>query len=113
MSKEKLVILWTGSDREVALKMIFMYAGNSPRNGWWDEVTLIVWGSSARLLAEDEELQKGIAQLAAEGVKLEACKVCSDQFGVSDQLAGMGIEIKFMGEPLTEYIKEGRCVLTF
>ena len=51
--------------------------------------------------------------MAEEGVKLEACKVCSDQFGVSEQLAGMGIEIKFMGEPLTEYIKEGRCVLTF
>ncbi len=113
MPKEKLVILWTSGDRDVALKMVFMYAGNAPRNGWWDDITLIVWGPSARLLAEDQELQEKLTGLALEGVKLEACKACSDSYGVSDRLAGLGIDVKYMGEPLTAYLKEGCRVLTF
>ena len=113
MPKEKLVILWTSGDREVALKMVFLYAGNAPRNGWWEDITLIVWGPSARILTEDLELQEKLTGLAQEGVKLEACKVCSDSYGVSDQLAGLGVEVKYMGEPLTAYLKEGCRVLTF
>ena len=49
MPEDKLVILWTSGDREVALKMVFMYAGNAPRHGWWDDITLIVWGPSTSL----------------------------------------------------------------
>ncbi len=49
---EKLVVVWTGGDREVALKMVFMYSFNSKKRGWWNVVTLIVWGPSASLLAE-------------------------------------------------------------
>lgn len=113
MAKEKLVILWSSGERDVALELVFKYAGNAPRNGWWDEVTLIVWGPSARLLVGDTELQEGISSLAGEGIKLEACKACSDGYGVSEQLAAMGVEVKYMGEVLTDYIKEGRRVLTF
>jgi len=113
VEKEKLVILWSSGDRDVALKMVFMYAGNALRNGWWDDVTFIVWGPSAQLLVEDPQLQAGITRLAGEGVKLEACKACADGYGVSEQLAGLGIEVKYMGEPLTDYLKEGRRVLTF
>lgn len=113
MPSEKLVILWSSGDRDVALKLVFMYAGNAPRNGWWDDVTLIVWGPSALLLAEDQELQDKLTGLAQEGVKLEACKACSDSYGVSDRLAGLGVDVKYMGEPLTAYLKEECRVLTF
>lgn len=113
MTEGKLVILWTSGDRDVALKMVFMYAGNAPRNGWWDDITLIVWGPSAKLLASDGELQEAVSGLAAEGVTLEACKACADQYGVSGQLAEMGIDVRYMGEALTSYLKEGRRVLTF
>lgn len=40
----ELVVLWTSGDREVALKMVFMYTLNSKLKGWWKDVTLIVWG---------------------------------------------------------------------
>ena len=42
------------------------------------------------------------------GVKLLACKTCSDLYGVSDDLEKLGIEVKKMGVPLTELIK-GDC----
>lgn len=113
MSEEKksLVVLWTSGDREVALKMVFMYTLNAKLKGWWEEVILIVWGPSAELLSKDAELQGKIEQMKEAGVVLEACKSCADQYGVSSDLEGMGIDVKYMGVPLSDYLKEDRAVL--
>jgi hypothetical protein len=50
------------------------------------------------------------------GVVLEACKACSDRYGVSgtlDRLVDrLGIDVKYMGIPLTEYLKEGRSIIS-
>ncbi|NPU85877.1 MAG: DsrE family protein [Syntrophaceae bacterium] len=113
MNNDSLVVLWTSGDREVATKMVFMYTLNAKKKKWWDAVTLIVWGPSSKLLSEDAELQQKIAEMKAEGIKLEACKACSDQYGVSSSLENLGIEVKYMGMPLTDYIKKGEHILTF
>jgi hypothetical protein len=55
--QDKLAVLWTSADREVALKMVFMYTYNSKLRGWWDDLTLIIWGPSSKLLSADKELQ--------------------------------------------------------
>jgi hypothetical protein len=112
-NKNKLVIIWTSGDREVALKMVFMYTLNSRLNGWWDDVTLIVWGPSATLLAQDYELQEYLLKIKEQGVKLQACKKCTDMYGVSDRLEKMGVDVIYMGTPLTSYIKEGYKIITF
>ena len=109
---EKLVIIWSSADRDVALKMVFMYTSNSKQFGWWDDITLVVWGPSAKLLAEDEALQIHIKNMIDAGVVVKACKMCSDSYGVSSKLEKLGIIVKYMKE-LTDYIKEGRNILTF
>ena len=109
--EDKLVVLWTSGDREVALKMAFMYTYNSSKYGWWDDITLVVWGPSAKLLSEDQELQDYIRKMGDAGITLKACKGCSDMYGVSEKLESLGIEVKYMSE-LTDYLKEGRHVLT-
>ena len=38
----KLAVLWTSGDPEVAEKMAFMYTYNAKKQGWFDEVVLIV-----------------------------------------------------------------------
>ena len=113
MSEEKksLVVLWTNGDREVALKMVFMYTLNAKLKGWWEEVILIVWGPSAELLSRDEELREKIGQMKEAGVVLEACKACADLYGVSADLEALGIAVRYMGVPLSEYLKEDRAVL--
>ena len=73
--EDKLAVLWTSGDREVALKMVFMYTYNSKLQGWWEDVTLIIWGPSAKLLSMDTE-------------------------------------VIYMGEPLTDYLKNGWKVIT-
>lgn len=112
MPEDKLVILWTSGDREVALKMVFLYAGNARRLGWFEDVTLIVWGPSARLLAEDEELQDMLFGLKKEGVRLEACRACAEMYGVDGPLTDLAVDVKYMGEVLSGYLQEGRRMLT-
>ncbi len=111
--KDSLVVIWTSGDREVALKMVFMYTLNTKLKDWWKDVCLIVWGPSQPLLCEDVELQNYLKRIKEAGVALKACKSCSDQYGVSEKLEKLGIEVEYVGEPLTTYIKEGRKTITF
>jgi hypothetical protein len=108
-----LVVLWTSADREVALKMAFMYTLNAKKNGWWKDITLIVWGPSARLASEDREIQEHLKAMKEQGIVLEACKACTDMYGVSEELSELGVDIKWMGVPLTDYLKGNYKVLTF
>ena len=111
--EDKLAVLWTSGDRDVALKMVFMYTLNARLNGWWKDITLIVWGPSSKLLSHDTELQDYIARMKEAGVVLRACKACADSYGVSDSLEKLGISVEYMGVPLTEMLKEGYKVVTF
>jgi hypothetical protein len=107
---DELAVLWTSGDREVALKMAFMYTLNSKRFNWgWKNVTLVVWGPSSKLLAADTELQEYVSRMKEAGVKLLACKKCSDMYGVSDNLRRLDIEVKYMGKPLTDYLRNDNC----
>jgi len=109
----KLVVLWTSGDRDVALKMVFMYTNNAKINGWWDEIRFIVWGPSSKLLSKDVELQEYIKKMKDSGVELLACKACADSYGVSEKLQEIGIEVKYMGQPLTSMLKSDWVSLTF
>jgi len=109
----RLAVLWTSGDPEVATKVAFMYTLNAKRQGWFDEVTLIIWGPSSKLLAENAELQEEVAAMAEAGVEIVACKACADSYGVSKTLEDMGIEVKYMGRPLTDMLKGNWEVITF
>ena len=109
---DKLVILWTTADRETAERMVFMYGYNSKIRGWWKDVSLIVWGASQRTLCEDFELQEEIFKLKKAGVELLACIACAELYGLTENLREMGIEVKPMGQPLTEMLKQGIKVLS-
>lgn len=115
VSKEplNLVVVWTSGDREVALKMVYMYVTNAKKYHWWDNIRFIVWGPSSKLLSEDEELQKEIQKMKEVGVELFACKACADMYGVSNKLSDLGIEVKYMGKDLTDMLQNGWMPLTF
>ena len=110
---EKLFVIWSSGDREVATKMVFMYTLNAKRRGWWNDISLIVWGPSAKLVSQDKELQAKIKEIKDAGVELMACKACSDSYGVSDTLEELGIHVKYMGEPLTQILKGNDKIITF
>jgi hypothetical protein len=112
-NKDKLVVVWTSGDREVALKMVFMYTLNAKLRGWFKDVTLVVWGPSTKLLSEDEDMQTYIGTIKDSGVELLACRACTDEYGVTEALEKLGIEVIYMGEPLTSYLKDDIKIITF
>jgi hypothetical protein len=111
--KEKLCVIWSSADKDVASSMVFMYTLNSKLHNWFKTVRLVVWGPSSKLLSEDSELQDYIVKMNEAGVELQACKSCADMYGVADDLTAMGIEVKYMGVPLTEMLKGDWAMLTF
>ena len=111
-NKEHLYILWTNSDPVTAEKMVFMYGLNAFKRGWWKEVTIIVWGATALLVSENDDIQKNIKEMLSLGVDVSACKACADQLGVTESLEKVGIEVKYWGEPLTEILKAGEKLIT-
>jgi hypothetical protein len=97
----------------VAHNVAFMYAHNAKKVGWFDEVTLIVWGPSQRLLADDKSLQAKIKAMQQDGIVVEACIACAMNYNIVEELKALGISVRGMGAPLTHYLKDGWKVLTF
>ena len=97
----KLLIVWSSGEKEVAKKLILLYGSVMLERKYWDEATIMIWGPSAKLLARDKELQALTTKVRETGVKFTACVVCSDDYGVSDDLKELGVELTHTGEELT------------
>jgi hypothetical protein len=109
----RLCVVWTSGDPEVAKNVCFMYTGNAKKQGWFDEVHLVVWGPSAKLLAGNQELQAAVQAMQQAGVVTEACVTCARNYGVVEALQGLKIDVKPMGVPLSERLQADWKVLTF
>jgi len=110
--QQKLHILWTNADVLTSQLMVMMYATNSMKNDWWDEVTVIIWGATAKLAAENDTIQQYIKIAQQVGVSFSACEACARQLGVTEKLRELDIEVKFWGGPLTDLLKEDAKLLT-
>jgi hypothetical protein len=109
---DKLNILWTTDNKDTVFNMLIMYAINSKIKGWWKNVNVIIWGASAKLVGNDTQVQSEVIEMINQGVKVEACKECCDRVGVTDKLIKLGINVRYMGEPFTDYIKADEKILT-
>ncbi len=110
--KDELYILWTNDNIMTSEKMVCMYAHNAVLRGWWAEVTVIIWGATAKLVSENKSIQIKLKEMIHDGVKVSACKACADQLGVTEIIESLGIEIKYWGEPLTDLLKSDKKILT-
>ncbi len=113
MKTEKhLHILWTNADINTSVYMVMMYAKNSMLRHWWDKVTVIIWGETARLAAEEELMQEQIKVAQLAGVEFSACVSCASQLGAQEKLEELGVEVIPWGAPLTELIQSNAPLLT-
>jgi hypothetical protein len=109
----QLCVVWSSGDPGVAKNVCFMYTLNAKNRGWFDVVHLVVWGPSAKLLTENEELQKELKDMQDVGVIVEACVACANNYGAADDLRSLSIDVKPMGVPLSDRLKAHWKVLTF
>jgi hypothetical protein len=66
------------------------------------------------LLVGDPTIQAKVKAMREDGVVGEACVACAGKLGLVDQIRALGYEVKGMGGPLTEALKDPSTeVLTF
>ena len=110
---EKLVVVWTSDDPYLAERMVLMYTHGAITAGWFNEVTMIIWGPSAKMVTENLKIQQKLKAMQEDGVELLACIACAREYGVVEDLRNLDIEVKGMGKPLSDYLKGDASVLTF
>ncbi|MDA3818613.1 MAG: DsrE family protein [Prolixibacteraceae bacterium] len=112
-ASDKLVVVWTSDDPYVAERVALMYTHAAKTNAWFTEVTLIIWGPSAKLTAENFKIQEKLKTMQKDGVVIEACIACATAYNVVDDLKKLDFDVKGMGKPLSDYLKSGAKVITF
>ena len=110
--KNTLTILWTNADLLTSQYMVMMYARNSMVRGWWEKVTVVIWGATASLAAENAVIQEEMKLSKNAGVKFSACVACARQLSVVSQLEALGVEVVAWGPLLTEILKNDDKLLT-
>ncbi len=108
----KLKILWTNADPITAHTMVFMYAVNAINHNWWDDIEVMIWGSTAKLVVEDVSIQERINLAKRAGVSVVACIACARELGIVSELSALGIELRGLGQPLTDILKNDEKLLT-
>jgi hypothetical protein len=109
----KLVVVWTSDDPYLAEHMVLMYSHAAKTAGWFNEVTMIIWGPSAKMVSENLKIQEKLKVMQKDGVEIQACIACANAYGVVGDLKNLGFEVKGMGKPLSDYLKSDAKVLTF
>ena len=110
MSSKLLMIIATG-ENEKALTGL-MYASKALSEGWMDEVKVIFFGPSERLLVEDEM----IAKTAKEFGTVEKpifCKITSYREGISEKIEDLGFHVDYVGTIISDFLKDGYVPMVF
>jgi len=110
--QKKLTVLWTSDNPITAKEMVFMYVTNAKKFGWWDDITLLIWGAATKLAATTEEFYPHFRAMQELGIHLTACKACSDDLGMTEILETLGIEVKYWGIGLTEVLQGNGTLLS-
>jgi hypothetical protein len=110
--KKELTILWTNTDITTAQLMVMTYSRTCMLARLWDKITVVMWGTTVRLMAENENLQEYYRMAAHAGVKFSACLTCAQQFRVIDKLTALGVEVIPWVDPFTVLLQENHKILT-
>lgn len=89
-----------------------MYSTNALLNGWWDKITVIIWGAPQKLVCESEAIRLKMDLAKEAGVEFSACVSCAINLGTREKLEDMGIETIRWGEKLSNLIRDGEHLIT-
>jgi len=103
---DKLNVLWTSDNADTAINMVAMYATNAKIKGFFNDVTVIIWGGANTLIRDNKEVQDAIKDMLKNGVEVKACLACAKNIGTVEILESLGVELDYMGAPLTKIVKD-------
>jgi len=109
---EKLAVILTSAEHKV-LEMGLVYAKNVISYKWMADTKVYIFGASEVTIATDPELRQYVKEIIDLGTVPLACKWCSDNYRVSGLLAELGVEVEYIGEPVSEAIRAGYTPMTW
>ena len=116
MTHGLLVIISSGEEATDKALTGMMYAINAKKHKWLDDVNLMFFGPSEKMIAKAEpgsELSIFLKQAVELGLTPMACKAVSDGDGITTKLEGLGFNVEYVGLIVSSFIKKDYQVLTF
>lgn len=103
---DKVLVIISSADPAKARTGI-LYATNALVNGWLEAVKLIFFGPSQKLLLDNVDLQQAVQHYQEMGETVVACKFLADAEKSSQSIAALGVQVDYVGEMISNFIKEG------
>lgn len=102
----KLVIIVSQAEENAIWTGLFT-AIKCTKNSYMDDIRLVLWGPSEKVIADNKELQNMVQEYLALEKPVWACKTCSDRYGVTEAMEALGCKVDYMGLLVTSWLKEG------
>lgn len=103
---DKAIIIISTSESAKAQTGI-VYAINALKMGWMEDIKLVFWGPAETLLTTDETLQSMVKEFHALEETAIACKFIAEQAGLEKPLEKLGVSIDYVGDKVSNFIKDG------
>ncbi len=103
---DKLLVIISTAEKEKA-RTALMYATNALLHGWMSDVRIFIFGPAEKLILEDSSLQERLQTYHDMGHEAVACKFLADEANNSAQIEGIGVKVAYVGESISNLIKEG------
>ena len=110
---DNVFIILTSADYIVHKEVSLKYAFHALKQQWMDKVRVILWGPPEQMAVENKEFQQELKKLQENGVEIIACKACSDEWNISEDLACQGFNVMYVGKLVSDMLKTGWHQLTF
>ena len=107
----KIMVIISTAEKEKALTGI-MYAVNSQKNKWVDDVKVVFFGPFENLICEDDDIITAASQLLEYETPI-ACKFLSDRDEISGKLEDLGYKVDYVGSMISAFIEEGYIPMVF
>jgi hypothetical protein len=109
---DKVCVIITSRDKDV-IKWALRYSWRNVESKFLEDLKVIALGPSEKVICQEPDLQKIIKDIQDQGQTVRACKACSDEEGISDQLIELGFKVEFVGETISRLIKQGYVPMTW
>ncbi len=110
--KENLAVISVSSNLEVFESMMASIASTSKTSNW-NQILLIFWGPSTKLLISDEMVRSKMEALKSQGVFVKVCKSSAEEFNVIEEIIWSHLDLIDTRDPVKEYQEKGWAVLIF
>ncbi|MFW9807914.1 MAG: hypothetical protein ACFFE6_00910 [Candidatus Thorarchaeota archaeon] len=101
----KLLVIIASGDREKVLTAL-MYAKNTIKYGWIEDVRVIFFGPCENLLVSDSDVTASAKELAGLLSPI-ASKFLSDRDQISKRIESLGITVDYVGSMIADFLNEG------